>query len=627
MKEILKKILLAIKERNFLLFRKNTDGMSVIKKIIFWLYQNFMVLSSGIALGVMLMLYAFGIYTKDYFYSYFDNTYILVLNVLPVVVMVYTIYLLTGRAWLGFILTAIPTWGFSVANMYKIILRNDPVIFEDILNVTTGLTVATSEGYNLAPNNKVLFGAGCVVLGTLVLLFFVRGKLNWKIRLPLVLVPVLFSIYAWPTYTDSDVYNNKTDNIETVVEENSKNRWNTSRIYISKGFIYPFLHSSIDFFVPAPDGYNKAEVEKELSKYKTEDIPDDEKVDIFFIQREAYSDLSLVEGIEGIDFSVYDTYHSILDESYSGRLFTNIFAGGTIDSERTMMTGSYNIKNYRKDTNSYVRYMIDQGYATEGSHPCYNWFYNRENINRYIGFENYHYVENRYGDIVYDKALYTDMIKLYEERDKSKPYFNFSITYQGHGPYGTTWLGYADEGYVTGEFSEYTNYVIKNYLGSLKSSDLALLEMIEYFRASEDPVILCVYGDHKPWLGDSNSVYEELGISLDMSTEEGIINYYTTEYFFWANDAAKEAVGFDFVGEGPMISPCYMMNLLFELCEWEGPAYMQLMDEYLEKLPVTSTVGYYYADGEVTSSPDEKYAEMIADLKKYNYYWMNNYLW
>ena len=87
--------------------------------------------------------------------------------------------------------------------------------------------------------------------------------------------------------------------------------------------------------------------------------------------------------------------------------------------------------------------------------------------------------------------------------------------------------------------------------------------------------MLAVFGDHKPWLGYSNSAYQELGVNLDTATEEGFYNYYSTRYLIWANDAAKEALGEDFVGEGPDVSSCFLMNLLFDLCGWQGNAWAQ----------------------------------------------------
>ena len=68
-------------------------------------------------------------------------------------------------------------------------------------------------------------------------------------------------------------------------------------------------------------------------------------------------------------------------------------------------------------------------------------------------------------------------------------------------------------------------------------------------------MVIVLFGDHNPWMGDANSVYSKLGIDLDLSTKEGFLNYYATRYLIWANDAAKEVLGCDFQGEGPRREP------------------------------------------------------------------------
>lgn len=40
-----------------------------------------------------------------------------------------------------------------------------------------------------------------------------------------------------------------------------------------------------------------------------------------------------------------------------------------------------------------------------------------------------------------------------------------------------------------------------------------------------------------------------MGINIDQSTLEGLLNYYTTPYVIWANDAAKAKLGVDFHGK------------------------------------------------------------------------------
>ena len=68
----------------------------------------------------------------------------------------------------------------------------------------------------------------------------------------------------------------------------------------------------------------------------------------------------------------------------SGNLLTNIFAGGTVDTEWGFLTGYSQHQDFTKATDSYVWYFDRQGYQTRGGHPGFGWFYDRENVNQYL---------------------------------------------------------------------------------------------------------------------------------------------------------------------------------------------------------------------------------------------------
>ena len=101
-------------------------------------------------------------------------------------------------------------------------------------------------------------------------------------------------------------------------------------------------------------------------------------------------------------------------------------------------------------------------------------------------------------------------------------------------------------------------------------------------------MVLVVFGDHKPWLGYSNSAYQELGVNLELSSEEGFYNYYATRYLIWANDAAEKSLGGSFTGEGPDVSSCFLMNLLFDQLGWKGNAWTQATGPPRTTTPTTN---------------------------------------
>ena len=405
-------------------------------------------------------------------------------------------------------------------------------------------------------------------------------------------------------YTSERVYNTLTANYDHV------NRWAATQNYLSKGFVYPFLHSITAGAAKVPEDYGEAEAEALLFSHQDGEIPQEKKVDLITIQLEAFSDFSRFAGVEGIDFvSAYKTFHEIEAESYTGDLVTNIFAGGTVDTERAFLTGFADLRDFRADTNSSAWYLQSQGYLAEGSHPSYQWFYNRRNINGYLGLPDYYYFENYYNEVdsvnlAADRLLFPEIFRLYgENRDgEGKPYFSFNVTYQGHGPYSSTENQWGGRTFTDGRYSTETTCIVDNYLASVADTAEELKKLMDAFREEERPVVLVVYGDHKPWLGDGNSAYQELGVNLDASTEEGFYNYYSTRYLIWANGAAKAALENDFVGEGPTLSSCFLMNEVFAQCGWTGSAWMQAANEVRSTLPVITSVGRYVENGVLTDT-------------------------
>ena len=274
-------------------------------------------------------------------------------------------------------------------------------------------------------------------------------------------------------------------------------------------------------------------------------------------------------------------------------------------------------------------YLKSQGYQTSGDHPSNQWFYNRSNVNSYLGFDSYRFLETYYaqltGGAVADDGIFFPELtaSILEQMESDAPLFSFSVSYQGHGPYDDQVCSWGDvDAFVGNEDLERTDRtILANYLGSVQNTSAHLLELADALRDDEEPVVLVIFGDHKPWLGNSNSVYEALGIDLSLDSKEGFYNYWSTPYLIWANNAAKEALGNDFVGTGPDISPCFLMNVLFQQCGWAGDAYMQAVYDCWQALPVIHTSGLYLTDNGTLSSQlsqeDQDLAQRFSYLEYY----------
>lgn len=595
------------------------------KKAAYVIWRAFLFVCAAICMGAVVLLFAYGQYPAAILKGYLASSTIMVMNIFPVALLIFLLYGLFGRMWLSFFLGGFVAIGFSLGHYYKLTFRDDPLYFEDMLIIREAGAMATEQNYDLFVDKRVIFVVVCWLLGTLALMLLARGVLRgWKKRASVVLAVVLGGFGLWNTYMDATLYSS-VENYEHL------NRWSPTQNYISHGFFYPFLHSITEFVETPPEGYNEKEAAALLAQYQDADIPEDKQVNVISIMREAYVDFSQFD-IEGLDTSGYDLYHQLQAESISGDLLVNIFAGGTIDSERCFLTGNFQLKNFRGPTNSYLWYLRDQGYTVEGSHPYYQWFYNRQNINNYLGFERYRFLEGDYENLTKsylpeDSVLYPEVYADFvANKETGKPYFSFVLNIQSHGPYATT-ESYSAKEYLTGDYTDECRNAMNNYMSSIMNSDVELMKLVEDLRNDPDPVVLVVYSDHLPWMGDGNIFYDEMGLDIDPGTEQGFRNHYTTDYIIWANDAAKETLGNDFVGEGPTISPCYLMDLAFEQCSWEGPAFMQAMDEMRQVFPVVTIHGCYVIDDQFVDYIPEERQELFEQFKYLQHYWRNEFIY
>ena len=345
---------------------------------------------------------------------------------------------------------------------------------------------------------------------------------------------------------------------------------------------------------------------------------------------EAYNDFSLYGELFPFARDPYAFFHALQRQSYHGPLVTNVFSAGTINTERSFLTGATKMFDYRAAAWSYVRYFNRQGYRSIFCHPGYSWFYDRENVMDYLGFDQLYFYENRFSwmpedwDAIMDDAVFFPELTAIFDAEAARaegPLFQFAVSFQNHSPYEASFLLDPEHEYIPqGNLSWESYCILNNYFRGIRATDDALQQLVSYFALSGEPVVLVLFGDHKPWLGDAQSVYRELGIDLSQRTEESFYNYYTTQYTVWANDAARAALGFGLEGEGEALSPCFLMTRIFDLCGFDGPGFMQAERELLQRVTVVNDAGRYVENGVLTDTLSPQAQELLDRLRRMQYY-------
>ena len=556
-------------------------------------------------------------FSGERFVSYFHFPAIFFLNLLPVALLMALLYFLTNRAWLAYLLSAALLLVMEFGNYFKISIRGDPFMAEDF--TLLGEAAGSVGDYEMHFPALFFISIGLLVLMTLALWRWARGRVpkrRWWLRVAGAAVCIALALLSWQLwYSDAALYDAQENDAHFRVAREAEN-------YAAHGFFWSFLRSVDESIPQKPDGYSDEAARTLLDAYDTADIPEGKKVNVIATMLESYSDLSTLEGV-AFTTDPYADLHALQAESYHGTLISDTNGGGTVNAERSFLTGfAYPHGLYHHDTWSYVRYFDAQGYSTQGAHPGYGWFYDREKVNGKLGFARYDFMENHYEALAWqgdyhgqpnDATFFADRREDYLARDTAQPYFAFNLSYQGHSPYSETELE-GGEYLARDGLSDGAYYSINNYLSSVADTGKQLRAFVDSFRDDEEPVVLVFFGDHKPTFGTGNCYYAELGVNVDENSPEGCRNLYSTPYLIWANAAAKQVLGFDFTGEGRTISPCFLMAELFDCCGWDGPAWTQCQRQLRQTVPVVHRQQLFVEDGVWT---DELSAAAQAQYNDY----------
>ena len=220
---------------------------------------------------------------------------------------------------------------------------------------------------------------------------------------------------------------------------------------------------------------------------------------------------------------------------------------------------------------------------------------------------------------VSDSYNYKKIIEMYENRDKSQPFFLFNVTMQNHGGYTEQSANFTENVYVTGingnnDASLTTAYPKANqYLSLIKASDAAFEELVNYFSQQDEPTVICMFGDHQPNV-ESELIHRLQGVSseLELSAEQ-LQRQYITPFYIWANYDIEEK-------EVDRLGANYLSSYMMQIAGVKMPAYNRYLLKLSETLPVIDTVGVIDADGNhYTLGSKTPYDGLIADYKKVVY--------
>lgn len=586
---------------------------------------------------------------------------LIVLNAMPVGLLLLTFAFLFRNVFFGAAAVNFLVCGLSIANRIKIEVRDEPVFPRDISLLKE---VGSAMGsYDIRFPAAVIAAVVLVSALLAVLGIFIGCKppsltaLRARVGADSPGVPASSRLKGWllRLLGAAASFGMLTALILTVYASDTlynsfrvSNAYYIPSVFNELGFPYCFCHQFTTYLVDKPDGYSQREAEA----WETGDVSGQgENVHLIMVMNEAFSDITDEDAFAYTEeTNPLPTLHALRSDPHaiSGHVVVPGFAGGTANTEFDMLTGmqtnalsatttsAFRVVNRNLD--SVLRVFANDGYHTSFVHPGDDWFYNRENVYRWLGAEETVFVDQM-GELQYKGRWVTDdcMAAFIEKAFQSavadgELLCSYTTTIQNHMSYTADKYG---EGYdypdvpLTLPVSEETETLLKVYVEGARDADAMLGRLRDYFSGVDEPVVLAFWGDHLPYLGDNQLAYRELGSEV-ATTEDNRTNplaSYETPYVIWANNAAAEILDWDRtvssldLPEHGTLSASFLGALLLELTgRGEENPWFSFLNDLRRELPVVQKKTYLLPDGSYTKLISSSQLESLQKWRRWSYY-------
>ena len=512
-------------------------------------------------------------------------------------VLTFCLYLffmaVTGKFSISVYVTNILIGIICISNRIPLDLRGRPLFVSDFTSIGTAMSVSSSYQISYIKFFIILLIFVLISVYT-VTLYKLLGNTNDKFSVCARICGIVAVIAVLLVSYCTDLYKN----------------FNIQLTYWShqNGILLDWLMESKDYKVKTPGNYSVESIEAVKEDFKPSDNIaeyDGIKPNIIVIMNESFSDLGVINNFNtDIDYIPFlrTAMNGNYDDMIVGDAYASVFGGNTANSEYEFLTNDsmvlypQNSVPYQTfldgkgEISSLVSQLKALGYKTTSMHPYWSSGWNRINIYKYMGFDNQYYLDNM-TNIDYirnycsDSCDYRKLIELFENRDKSVPFFMFNITMQNHGGYTTP--NYTSTVHLTDYSGQFP--MAQQYLSLIRESDKALFELIKYFRTVEEPTVIVFFGDHQPSV--ENEFFEMLyDKPMGELTDAERLKMYITKYIVWKNFKTEN---FE-IGD---TSINYLSALVLKMIGLPTTSYQNYLLDMRENYPIVTANGVIDKEG------------------------------
>jgi phosphoglycerol transferase MdoB-like AlkP superfamily enzyme len=488
----------------------------------------------------------------------------------------------------------------------KLIIKGSPLLPTDFSLAKEAIEISSRFKYVYLW--MALIAIGAFVLIVLMLKFTPREKYKWPQKTAVFLTSVTLLTVFYTAFGP----------IQKAFALQSNN-WSQKMNYEENGMMLGFALNAEYLKVPEPSNYQEGAIKQVREASKATYSADPEfKPNIIFVMSEAFWDPTLMKNVS-FSQDPMPFFHSLQKSQTSGIMLSPVYGGGTANTEFEALTG-FSTQFLPDGSIPYAQYVNKpiealpsilqrQGYATSAIHPYDNWFYNRNNVYKNLGFDKFISKEffnspKTNGQYILDTELTKKILD--EVKATDKPDFIYATSMQNHGPYSSTQNPQNKIKVNGSNLSPASQAILENYTNTVSDVDQSLKQLIEGLKQSKEPTEVIFYGDHLPMLGDDYSVYKDAGFVNGDSSYEDYLKLHSVPFVTWNN--------FSTTKQNLNLSSNFMGTYALQLARKSGSPMTDFLSNLMKNGSDVVMNQDYLSQGKITPTEVDQYKLLQYDL-------------
>ncbi len=436
----------------------------------------------------------------------------------------------------------------SIVNQVKFSFTEEPVVFSDLLFLSdTGEIMGIVQGELWNTIKQFIVPVIIEIIIFVTIIVFVRkisrdiisGNLICRATLSITFALVLILLFL-PIQKINDFIESKIYTIET---RSDYNRITTNEdYYYYYGLVGGLYGNLLENRILEPEYYDEEIIDEALKSSKENTEKSLGKPNIIVVFSESFWDVDQLDEVE-YNMQVTPNFNALKNEGLFFNMITPSYGGISANVEYEFLTGSnimfFNysyipyMQLYKNSTYygrpSMINELKKNGYRTHIATCASPKLFSCGRFYKYLQVDDLEFiseVDDQYkkGLYVSDEYITDKIIDVFNKKEKDERLFYMTLTMQAHMPYSKDKYDNYDVWITRSELSDEDNDILTSYAQGIYDADKQLGRLYEYIKTLEEPTIIVFYGDHLPFL--NNSQGSTIDVLKYFNTDDEKLNIY-----------------------------------------------------------------------------------------------------